>query len=249
MDSGENGFFSLHEFETLTAVGLMEFVTPEEIAENVYREITAYPTGKDVVAAMDGASMGPSFRAGVLRSKALRLMEKMEEEHGVEAAAYEMLGPPRLSKLLFEGMLLRRLYERLDRALELDPDEAAEWTKRLVEEDGDLRQRILSIGLPILLPDGENILRGVRVKVQPREGEDPFESGAVDNGWVDLRAVNWAQWKGRVDGYLDDRARRPSLEAGSLGDRDYGDEDERIRPGALVAWILRSEEKGQRIKR
>ncbi len=249
MDSGENGFFSLHEFETLTAVGLMEFVTPEEIAENVYREVTAYPTGKDVVAALDGASMGPSFRAGVLRSKALRLMEEMEESHGVEAAAYEMLGPPRLSKLLFEGMLLRRLYERLDRALELDPDEAAEWTKRLVEEDADLRQRILSIGLPILLPDGETILRGARVKVQPQPGEDPFDSGTVDNGWVDLRPVNWAQWKGRVDGYLDDRARRPSLEAGSLGDRDYGDEDERIRPGALVAWILRSEEKGERIKR
>jgi NAD(P)-dependent dehydrogenase (short-subunit alcohol dehydrogenase family) len=249
MDSGENGMFSLHEFETLTALGLMEFVTPEEIAENVFREIAAYPTGKDVVAAMDGASMGPTFRAGVLRSKALQRMEELEEEHGVQAPAYEMLGPPRLSKLLFEGMLLRRLYETLERAVDLDPDEAAEWTRRLVEDDGDLRQRILSIGLPVLMPDGENLLRGARVKVAPEAEADPFESGVVERGWVDLRPMNWARWRGRIDSFLDDRMNRPGVEAGSMGDHDYGNDDENIRPGALAAWILRSEERGQRIKR
>jgi hypothetical protein len=176
-------------------------------------------------------------------------MEELEAEHGVEAAAYEMLGPPRLSKLLFEGMLLRRLYETLERVAQMDPDEAAEWTRRLVEEDSDLRQRIVSIGLPILLPDGESVLRGARVKVAPKQGEDPFESGVVDRGWVDLRPMNWARWRGRVESYLDDLAHTPGVEAGSMGDHDYGHDDDRIRPGALVAWILRSEEGGQRIKR
>jgi len=249
MDAGENGLFSLHEFETLTALGLMEFVTPEEIAENVFREITSHPTGTDVVAALDGASMGPSYRAGVLRGVVLQHMEAMEEAEGVQSAAYEMLGPPRLSKLLFEATILRRLYERLDRAVEMDPDEAAEWAGRLVDEDADLRQRIVSIELPILLPDGETVLRGARVKVPPGPGGDPFETGAVERGWVDLRPVNWARWKGRVDGYLDDLSRRPSVEAGSLADHDYGSDDDRIRPGALAAWILRNEERGERIKR
>ena len=39
LDAGENGLFSLGEFETLTALGLMEYITPEEIADNVVREI------------------------------------------------------------------------------------------------------------------------------------------------------------------------------------------------------------------
>jgi hypothetical protein len=32
LDAGENGLFSMGEFETLTALGLMEYITPEEIA-------------------------------------------------------------------------------------------------------------------------------------------------------------------------------------------------------------------------
>ncbi|NIP83199.1 MAG: short-chain dehydrogenase, partial [Gemmatimonadetes bacterium] len=49
LDAGENGLFSLGEFETLTALGLMEYITPEEIADDVVREIRGYPTGHDVV--------------------------------------------------------------------------------------------------------------------------------------------------------------------------------------------------------
>lgn len=249
MDAGENGLFSLPEFEALTALGLMEFVTPEEIADTVIHEIMAHPTGKDVVAALDSASLGPSYRAGVLRSVALQHMEALEEQTNVHAAAYEMLGPPRLSKLLFEGAVLKRLYETLGRALELDPDEASAWSRRLVDEDADLRQRILSIGLPILLPDGAQVLRGAQVKVAPDPGADPVESGVVERGWVDLRALNWARWKGRIDSFLDDRARRPGVELGSVGDHDYGSASEEIRPGALAAWILRTEERGERLKR
>ena len=54
---------------------------------------------------------------------------------------------------------------------------------------------------------------------------------------------------GRVDGYLDDLSHRPGVEAGSLADHDYGSDDDKIRPGALTAWILRAEERGERIKR
>src|SRR5688500_8411252 len=103
IDAGENGFFSLGEFETLTALGLMEYITPEEIAQDVIREITGHPSGHDVVAAIDSATSGPTYRAGVLREVAMERMQDLEKEHNVESVAYEMLGPPRLSKLLFEA--------------------------------------------------------------------------------------------------------------------------------------------------
>ena len=249
LDAGENGLFSPAEFETLTALGLMEFVTPEEIADTVLREIQAHPTGKDVVAALDASTLGPTYRAGVLRGKALAYMDDLEEAKGVQSVAYEMLGPPRLSKLLFEASLLERLYGTLRSAAELDPEEAARRAQELIEADEDLRQRILSIGLPILLPDGERLLRGARVKVPPEPGHPPDHPRVVDAGWVDLRPSNWGRWRERVVRILAEIENRPGLEMGSLADHDYGDDYGRIRPGRMGAWIFRVEDRGERIKR
>jgi hypothetical protein len=249
LDAGENGLFSLGEFETLTALGLMEFVTPEEIADNVVREILSHPTGKDVVTALDAATMGPTYRAGVLRSVAIDHMETLEAEAGIRSVAYEMLGPPRLSKLLFEGELLSRLYGTLEAAEELDPADAAEQAYDLIREDDDLRQRIVSIGLPILLPDGARILRGPEVKVKPEEDLPAGDPRLVDRGWVDLRPDNWARWKERFGRLRRELEECPGVGRGSVGDHEYGDLTGRIRPGRIAAWIFRYEDKGERIKR
>jgi NAD(P)-dependent dehydrogenase (short-subunit alcohol dehydrogenase family) len=249
VDSGENGLFSPSEFETLTALGLMEYVTPEEIAENVVREIRGIPSGRDVVAALDGATMGPTYRAGILRARALSHMEALEQEHGVKGVAYEMLGPPRLSKLLFEAAILGRLFGTVEAAAGLDPEECAGRASTLLQEDGDLRQRIVSIGLPILLPDGGTLLRGPRLKVLPEEGEEADAETLVEQGWVDLRPANWERWRKRINRFRDELQALPGLEEGSLGDHEYGDGAGRIRPGRLGAWIFRYEDRGERIKR
>lgn len=249
LDAGENGLFSPAEFETLTALGLMEFLTPEEIALTVIREIQAYPTGKDVVAALDGATMGPTYRAGVLRGRALAYMDEMEAEHGVSSVAYEMLGPPRLSKLLFEASLLERLFGTLEAAAALDPDETAVRARKLIEEDDDLRQRILTIGIPILLPDGKSLLRGAKVKVPPEAGMAKDDPRIIDAGWVDLRAENWGRWRARMDAVWTEIRDRPGLELGSVANHEYGDERGRIRPGRMAAWVFRVEDTGERIKR
>ncbi len=247
LHSGENGLFSLGEFETLTALGLMEFVTPEEIASNVVQEVLAHPTGRDVVASLDAATMGPTYRAGVLRSAALQRMEEMEAEQGVEAVAYEMLGPPRLTKLLFEGAILKRLYGTYEAALAMDPEATAEKAQAMVSEDADFRQRIVSTGVPILVKDGKSILRGPVVKVLPREGI-PADDAVVDSGWVDLRPRNWERWKERVKAVLHELRNKPGVEKGSRTDFDYGDSTDLLRPGRLAAWVFRVEDEGDRMK-
>ncbi len=248
LDAGENGLFSVSEFETLTALGLMEFVTPEEIAETVIREIRAHPTGKDVVAALDSATLGPTYRAGVLRSTALETMDRMEEEHGVNAVAYEMLGPPRLSKLLFEGAILKRLYGTMAAALELEPGRTAELAEELVTTDTDLRQRMLSIGIPVLLRDGRRVLRGFQLKA-PALSPNVLDERNLDRGWVDLRAVNWDRWKGRIRKITEEIGAQPGPELGSQSDHQYGDRTGFIRAGRLAAWVFRTEDNGERIKR
>jgi NAD(P)-dependent dehydrogenase (short-subunit alcohol dehydrogenase family) len=249
VDSGENGYFAPSEFETLTALGLMEFVTPEEIADNVLREIRGVPSGRDIVAALDAATMGPTYRAGILRGQALEYMEGLEAQHGVRGVAYEMLGPPRLSKLLFEAAILRELFETVDAGAELDPAGTAATARDLVEADADLRRRILSIGLPILLPDGASVLRGPRLKVLPEEGAELRAEAMIDQGWVDLRAANWERWRERLRSFRNVILTRPGIEEGSLGDHEFGDDAGLIRPGRLGAWIFRYEDLGERIKR
>ena len=247
VDAGENGLFSLAEFETLTALGLMEFITPEEIAETVIREITGYPTGRDVVAALDAATSGPTYRAGVLRGAAIEAMERLEREHGVESVAYEMLGPPRLSKLLFEAALLGRLYDTVEEAASLDPERVATDTEQLVRADRGLRTRMLSIGLPILLPDGR-LLRGTSVRVAPDPGQSPDDPRLVDNGWIDLRASNWKRWRDRLSAMASRRRSEPGPAHGSRSDAivQLG---ESLRPGQLAAWVFRNEDAGERMKR
>jgi len=245
--SGENGLFSLGEFETLTALGLMEFVTPEEIAASVLQEVRAHPTGRDVIASMDAATMGPTYRAGVLRSAAIQKMEELEAEMGVEAVAYEMLGPPRLTKLLFEGTILKRLYGTYDAALAMDAEETSQKAQAMVNEDADFRQRIVSTGVPIMVMDGGAILRGPVVKILPPEGR-PLEDKVVDAGWVDLRPENWERWRERIRAVLHELRNEPGVEKGSRTDFSYGDSKDTLRPGRVAAWVFRVEDEGDRIK-
>lgn len=249
LDAGENGLFSVSEFETLTALGLMEYVTPEEIAEDVIREIRGQPTGHDVVAALDASTLGPTYRAGVLRHVAIECMEALEREHGEQAVAYEMLGPPRLSKLLFEGAILRRLFRHLEAVAELDPGGTAQAARELIEGEEDLRQRALTIGLPILLPDGASLLRGEEVKVLPPPEWRPDDLRIAERGWIDLRPQNWRRWRERAGAMVEEIRGQPGPECGSRADIEPGREAYRIRPGRMAAWILRVEEGGVRIKR
>lgn len=256
IDTGENGLFAKAEFETISSTGQMEFVTPEEIAEVAIRELRGGNTGRDIVAALDGAVMGPSYRAGALRDRAIREMTKLEEAHQVESIAFEMLGPPRLTKLLYEASLLRRLYTSLRGVSGLDPAEASSRAWEEVQKDQDFRATILSVGVPILLPQADRLLRGPLVKMPPdsEEGLPPMDAEAVEHwagkGWLDLREVNFVRWRARARAILKEVEALSSEGTGSAihEDRAYWSPDEPLSLGKLASWILRLEEEGIRLK-
>jgi NAD(P)-dependent dehydrogenase (short-subunit alcohol dehydrogenase family) len=249
LDAGENGLFSLGEYETISALGLMEVITPEEIADAAIAEIRGRPTGRDIVGALDAATMGPTYRGGALREVALQTMERLEDEHGVRSVAFEMLGPPRLSKLLFEAEILRRLVGGVREASRLDPAGTSERAHALLREDATLRSDILSVGIPILLPDGDGVLRGPRLAFVPdTEGGAPGPEWA-NRGWVDLRPASWERWRERCASYLETVVGAPGAEHGSRTDLDLRARGAAIRPGALAAFVLRYEDEGERMKR
>ena len=256
IDTGENGIFSLEEFSTITTGEQMEFVTPEEIADVVARELLGSNTGHDVINALDNAVMGPTYRAGLMRHWALEKLRALEEQHHVRSVAFENLGPPRLSKLLHEADLLRRAFTTMDRVRSAPAAEISARLLREVARDPTLRREIVSIGIPILLPDGR-LLRGPECKVPPvataaetREvTADQVEAWAF-SGWVDLREANMARWKERFDRIRAETDGIPAADSSSrfLRDRQFWGEEGRIQPGKVVGWVFATEEKGARMK-
>ena len=239
---GENGLFARDEFETLSALGQMEVVTSEEIAEVVVQELTGRPTGRNIVAALDSATLGPTYRGGYLRAMAMQGLDALEQEHGVRSVAFEMLGPPRLSKLLYEAHLLSLTCPTVNALAKSRGEDLARATQKIVREQSpDLRRQMLSVGVPIVLPDGR-VLRGETVVVAPTANQPDMAA----RGWVDLRPANLARWVTRAQTIV---AEPPMEGSGSSANWEGMRPDGPIVPPRMAVWIFEREEGGYRIKR
>jgi len=252
VDTGENGFFARGEFEAVTSINQMEFVTPEEIAQNVVLEIKGSNTGVDVIAAIDGAIMVPSYRAGYLRGSAIEALRRLEHETNSHSIATGELGPPKLTKLLYEAHLLKTKYHTLSAVAEARPDQISSSLWRYLQRNHLLRNTIVSIGIPILPPDGDRLLRGPRVNVPEYAGRArvPITAESIDEwadrGWIDLRSDNIARWQERFRRMLRSALAIHRQGSAEITMESYRSED--IRIGEVVGWIFNNEEEGYRIK-
>lgn len=256
IDAGENGYFSAGEFSVLTAESQMEFVTPEEIADKVLIEIKGGNTGTDIIGALDSAVLAPSYRAGLIRKNAIERMNKLQAETGSDSVAFELLGPPRLTKLLYEIYMLKRLCNSINEVLETSAEKLAGMMEELILTDDELRATIISVGTPILLSDGKTYLRGPSISVPVFEGQ-PIQTVNPTNiekwtsqGWLDLRVSNVEFWQKRLKCLLDDQALETEDDYSSYyyRNRRFIDAKERMDIGVIVNWVLEYEDKGYRIK-
>ena len=257
IDTGENGIFSRAEFQTISALGQMDIVTPEEIADTVVFELRGGNTGLDVINALDASVMGPTYRGGIMRNDAMSLLNALEKQYDVHSVAFEMLGPPRLSKLLFEANLLKRIAHSLESVSSMTAIELSKKAETLIIENQSLRSEMLSVGLVILMSDGEKYLRGSDVKIPAFRGENSLEINTHSieqwcyEGWIDLRPSNFEQWQERI---IRIKKEVQSIAPDDTSSRHYygkhywADFNE-VDEGKLAAWIFEREDKGWRFKR
>lgn len=249
-DTGENGFFSIGEFQAITFPRQMEYVTPEEVARTVVLEILGASTGRDVLAAIDGAITEPSYRAGVLRDHAIRQMQTLEaQKRGeVPSIAVGHLGPPRLSKLLAEGYLIRQA-ARTAKIVEIAAIDAADMLRRVEEylaANPAVASTIVRVGTPILRERAGRltITRGPRISIPAVVGgrslvdldDERIEQYAA-SGWVDLRLSNFERWQRRLA-----NAKPGDIERfGSAAFDATRYPGETFEPGDFVGWLFVNE--------
>ncbi len=256
IDTGENGTFSRSEFETIATPGQMEYVTPEEIAESVIFEIKGGNTGHDIINALDNATLNPTYRAGFMFESAIKELKALEQEHKTNAVAFEILGPPRLSKLLYEAHLLRTAYGSISAGVKAMPKDMSAKLESIVRSNRELRSHIISIGIPVLLSDGKTLLRGKDIKIPPYRGENELKitdrslDAWAHDGWVDLRSKNMERWQKRFERIMSDVTKIAKGDTSSRHFRTkaYWNNFEDIDPGKLAGWVFSEEEKGGRMK-
>lgn len=255
VDTGENGVFTRGEFAAITALGQMEYITPEEIARVVVHEIRGANTGRDIISAVDASVLDPSYKAGLIRGAALTDLEVAERDSGIPSVALGRLGPPELSKLLFEAYLLKHVVGSLQQAV-ADGVTAAGLSRAIeaILDESGIGRTAPSIGIPILLPDGHTILRGPRINVPEVVGhttqvslDDPAQRESwIAKGWIDLRESNLAHWQARFRKMLQARAVLRHTGSAAANIRTYS--SDKFEIGEVVAWIFNNEMGGYRIK-
>lgn len=256
IDTGENGTFSRGEFEAISAQGQMEYVTPEEIAGDVIYEIKGGNTGHDIINALDNATMEPTYRAGYMQHTAVEKLEELEELYGVNSVAFELLGPPRLSKLLHELNLIRLVAGTMKKIASSNGEKLSKQVHNYILKNEKIRSEIISIGIPILMPDGKSLLRGNEMKIPPFRGENELRitSAKINlwakDGWVDLRTNNISAWIKRIQGIIEEANSISANDTSSkhVRTKKYWNNFEKINIGKVVSWIFIHEEKGKRMK-
>jgi hypothetical protein len=255
VDTGENGVFTRGEFAAITALGQMEYITPEEIAKTIVMEIRGANTGQDIISSVDASVLNPSYKAGLLRGAALTDLHLAEKESGTTSVALGRLGPPELSKLLFEAHLFKKAFGSMENSAS-EKRSPAELSAALVDalEPSGVAVTAPSIGIPVMMPDGKTILRGPRINVPELVGHGSAVSFSDDDqldswirkGWIDLRAANMVKWKSRFQKMLEARAILRDMGSASASIRTFlGDHFE---IGEVVAWIFNNELGGYRVK-
>jgi hypothetical protein len=247
VDTGENGVFSLDEFKLCSTLNLMEYITPEEIARSALCEIKGITSAKDVLGAIAGTVMGPTYRAGFLRDRAIRQMEALSQE----GVAYGLLGP-RTVKLIIEAHLIKSCYETAYKVVDVSPQDMSQALEATIKANQELRSASISLGVPILFSDGKTLLFAKRNACDKKweESDWPVTQQNIDRfaqeEWVDLRLTNMAVWKDRLLGII---AESESTSGDTSSRFDHGGRSWAhngapgivINPGEIVGWVLLGE--------
>lgn len=233
INTGENGAFTREMFTAISAENCMELITPEEIAETAIEEIEEKNSGKETIQGIDRTNLGPTLIGIAKRKEAIEKLDKIETKS--KTVSCPTLGPL-CSKTLWEATLLKLALKELS-GKEKNAENIERKTEEIIEKNQKIRSEIISIGIPILLPNAK-LLRGPYIHV-PVRITTPITVEHIERwakkGWVDLRKKNWAHWLNWLEEYNKSNSQIK--------------EQKELDVGEFCGWIFANKLGGLRLKR
>jgi len=204
VDSGENCAYSLGEMTAITALGQMECITREEVAQACI-EMAVGSTRHDLLTAMDLVALGPSHLGGIQRRVILDKLADLEVKNSTPSIATNNLGPT-VSKHLFELYLMLACSQKsLSVFAKSSSNTLLEKINKFLEDNQQIRSQIISLGLPIIFNDN-HVTTGEYFYVPNPKEENIISSMNVDlwanSGWIDLREKNIKYWQSIIKDIL-----------------------------------------------
>ncbi len=178
-DGGESGRYSIEEFATITDPHHMGFLPVETVATIVVGEIRGRRSGFDCIAQLNSGLVEPTRASQTLRDILLGKARALSGAADLESLATGALGPARVSALLVEAWMIRRV--------------AATPAKLKQMSDTMLSQQALEY--VITRGDFSKIMRGLHLRLLG--GKDQRRGFAA----VDLRPWRMGWWREQILAY------------------------------------------------
>lgn len=184
--AGENHVYSKMELNVLTAIGQMEGITKEEVADKVIDCIKG-KSSSDILSALNSAMLKPTYLGREMIYDINSKFDKITYSYGI---ATGNLGVT-LSKKLYELYLIKKSYSTITKLKQGSIDDI---TKKVNSKlNSQFIEEVITLGIPILDND-YNFYIGDYSLVPNIKEDNQINENNIEKwskiGWVDLRKEN-----------------------------------------------------------
>lgn len=184
--AGENHVYSKLELNVLTAIGQMEGITKEEVANKVIDCING-KSSHDILVALDNAMLNPTYFGREMIYDINHNFEKHKYQFGI---ATGNLGVT-LSKKLYELYLIKRAYSTIEELRKSKIDDIV--MKVNQQLDKSIIEEAITLGIPVL-DYNYNFYIGDYSLYPSANDENNINESNIEKwskiGWIDLRKKN-----------------------------------------------------------
>lgn len=244
--AGENHVYSLYELSALTAVGQMEAITKEEVANAAIEDICGQ-TKKNMLNYMDSGMLSSTFAGKTMVEKIKTELLNLMQENRTTSIATGNLGVT-VAKRLYELYMIKKVCKTVDDLKKIDIKELYDLIVQNLESDKNLIVEMLSLGLPIVT-ENENVYIGDYSLFPGKDSNLTITRERLEKwiqvGWVDLRAENILFWKETID-YVYSDAKKVLDDKNFILNRDAAAIGNDYDIGEILAYYYNLQEKGRK---
>ena len=244
--AGENHVYSLYELSALTAVGQMEAITKEEVANAAMEDICG-KTNRNMLNYMDSGMLTSTFAGKVMVEKIKSEIKLLMQKNNSTSIATGNLGVT-VAKRLYELHIIKQVCKTVDELKNIDVKKLCDLVTENIENNKDLIIEMLSLGLPIVMEDDTMFIG--EYSLFPDKGCDLTVTKErlekwIQVGWVDLRAENILFWKETIT-YVYNDAQKVLKDKDFILNRDAFSISNDYDIGEVLAYYYNLQEKGRK---